>query len=194
MVTQLRGRLVEKTPSYVVVDCCGVGYYVSISLSTYDSLPADENVTIYTYHMVREDAQLLYGFSTKQERTIFEFLISVSGVGPASAIMMLSTLSTEEIYSAIVNEESDILQSVKGIGAKTAKRIIIDLKNKIEKESIEIKNLSGSGGNKIKAEALSALEVLGIPKKTAEPIVKQLLEQDANLSLEELIKQTLKKK
>ena len=194
MITQLRGRLVEKSFSHIVVDCGGVGYYVNISLNTYDNLPKNENITIYTHHLVREDAQLLYGFITKPERSVFEFLISVSGVGPASAIMMLSTLSVEEIYSAITNEEAEVLQSVKGIGAKTAKRIILDLKNKIEKEAAEIESLSYTGSNKNKVEALSALEVLGIPKKVAEPIIKQLLEENNNLSLEELIKQTLKKK
>ena len=194
MITQLRGRLVEKSFSHIVVDCGGVGYYVNISLNTYDNLPKDENITIYTHHLVREDAQLLYGFITKPERSVFEFLISVSGVGPASAIMMLSTLSVEEIYSAITNEEAEVLQSVKGIGAKTAKRIILDLKNKIEKEAAEIENISSGRGNKIKTEALSALEVLGITKKVAEPIIKKLLEENNNLSLEELIKQTLKKK
>lgn len=118
MITQLKGRLVEKEPNYVVIDCHGVGYYVSISQATYNDLPADENVLLYTHLLVREDAQNLYGFSTKSERSVFEFLISVSGVGPASAVVMLSTLSVGDIYAAIANDQPEVLQSVKGIGAK----------------------------------------------------------------------------
>ncbi|AFL96923.1 Holliday junction DNA helicase RuvA [Ornithobacterium rhinotracheale H06-030791] len=194
MITQLKGRLVEKEPNYVVIDCHGVGYYVSISQATYNDLPADENVLLYTHLLVREDAQNLYGFSTKSERSVFEFLISVSGVGPASAVVMLSTLSVGDIYAAIANDQPEVLQSVKGIGAKTAQRIILDLKNKIKKQVLETKKIEGKGTSKIKIEALSALEVLGIPKKVAEPIIVQLLKENPTLSLENLIKQTLKKK
>lgn len=193
MITQLRGKLVEKNPSYVVVDCNGVGYWVNISLQTHKQLLNEEAVVLYTYHLVREDAQLLYGFYQKGEREIFEQLISVNGVGPSSAMMMLSTLSSEDILSAIAQNQPDVLQSVKGIGAKTAQRIIIDLKNKINK-SFDSSNLTSLGGNKIKLEALSALEVLGIPKKSAEPVVKKLIDQNPSISLEEVIKLTLKKK
>lgn len=193
MITQLRGKLVEKNPSYVVVDCNGVGYWVNISLQTHKQLLNEEAVVLYTYHLVREDAQLLYGFYQKGEREIFEQLISVNGVGPSSAMMMLSTLSSEDILSAIAQDQPDVLQSVKGIGAKTAQRIIIDLKNKIN-NSFDSSNLTSLGGNKIKLEALSALEVLGIPKKSAEPVVKKLIDQNPSISLEEVIKLTLKKK
>ncbi|MRI62535.1 Holliday junction branch migration protein RuvA [Ornithobacterium rhinotracheale] len=194
MITQLRGRLVEKEINYVVIDCHGVGYYVNISQATFNDLPSDENVLLYTHFLVREDAHSLYGFSTKSERSVFEFLISVSGVGPASAIVMLSTLSVGDIYSAIANDQPDVLQSVKGIGAKTAQRIILDLKNKIKKQVVETQKIENKGTSKIKIEAISALEVLGIPKKTAEPIIVQLLKDSPALSLEDLIKQTLKKK
>ncbi|MRJ07629.1 Holliday junction branch migration protein RuvA [Ornithobacterium rhinotracheale] len=194
MITQLRGRLVEKEINYVVIDCHGVGYYVNISQATFNDLPSDENVLLYTHFLVREDVHSLYGFSTKSERSVFEFLISVSGVGPASAIVMLSTLSVGDIYSAIANDQPDVLQSVKGIGAKTAQRIILDLKNKIKKQVVETQKIENKGTSKIKIEAISALEVLGIPKKTAEPIIVQLLKDNPALSLEDLIKQTLKKK
>lgn len=194
MITQLRGRLVEKSPSHIVVDCNGVGYYATISLSTYQKLTDNEGVTVFTHLVVREDAHLLYAFATKAERRVFEHLISVSGVGPSSAIMMLSSLSAQEIYQAIAHEEVSLLQSVKGIGTKTAKRIILDLKNKIEKEGGDVIPQALAMGNPNKEEALSALEVLGITKKTAEPILQKLLEKQPELSVEELIKQTLKKK
>ncbi|MDO5510031.1 MAG: Holliday junction branch migration protein RuvA [Weeksellaceae bacterium] len=192
MITHLQGKLVEINPSFLVVDCGGVGYKVHISLQTYAKTQHAENLLIYTYHLVREDAQILYGFADKQERIIFEKLISVNGVGPASAQMMLSTLSAEEIFSAVSHSDVKMLQSVKGIGLKTAQRIIIDLKDKISKiEDTEI--LSKSSENKNKFEALSALEVLGISKKASENMVDKLIKDHPGISLEELIKETLKK-
>lgn len=192
MIAQLRGRLVEIHPSHAVIDCGGVGYHVIISLNTFSRIQHEENILIFTHMIVREDAQLLYGFSDKSERSIFEKLISVSGVGPASGIMILSTLSPSEIFSAIAGEDVRTLQSVKGIGAKTAQRIIIDLKDKFSKLS-ETEILTSGSENKTKFEALSALEVLGISRKQSEKIVHGLLSEKPTMPLEDVIKETLKR-
>ena len=192
MITQLRGKLIEIYPTNAVIDCNGVGYWVNISLNTYSTLEHEEAVTIFTHLIVREDAHLLYGFATKLEREIFQKLISVNGVGPASGMMMISTLSSKEIATAIATEDVKVLQSVKGIGAKTAQRIIIDLKDKLDQNLILDIN-SGSSKNKSKNEALSALEVLGIPKKSAEKIMDKILQDSPNADVEFLVKETLKK-
>ena len=192
MITQLRGKLIEIYPTNAVIDCNGVGYWVNISLNTYSTLEHEEAVTIFTHLIVREDAHLLYGFATKLEREIFQKLISVNGVGPASGMMMISTLSSKEIATAIATEDVKVLQSVKGIGAKTAQRIIIDLKDKLDQNLIQDVN-SGSVKNKSKNEALSALEVLGIPKKSAEKIIDKILQDSPNADVEFLVKETLKK-
>lgn len=192
MITQLTGKLTEIHPSYAVIDCNGVGYLVNISLSTYGDIEKKENLSIFTHLVVREDAQILYGFSKKIERELFEKLISVNGVGPATALMMLSTLDVAEISSAIINGEAKTLQRAKGIGAKTAQRIIIDLKDKLSKVT-ESEILTINSENKIKFEALTALEVLGIPKKSSEAFVTKLISEKPNITLEEVIKQTLKK-
>lgn len=192
MITQLRGKLIEIYPTNAVIDCNGVGYWVNISLNTYSTLEHEEAVTIFTHLIVREDAHLLYGFATKLEREIFQKLISVNGVGPASGMMMISTLSSKEIATAIATEDVKVLQSVKGIGAKTAQRIIIDLKDKLDQNLIHDVN-SGSVKNKSKNEALSALEVLGIPKKTAEKIMDKIVQDNPDADVEFLVKETLKK-
>ena len=192
MITQLRGKLIEIYPTNAVIDCNGVGYWVNISLNTYSTLEHEEAVTIFTHLIVREDAHLLYGFATKLEREIFQKLISVNGVGPASGMMMISTLSSKEIATAIATEDVKVLQSVKGIGAKTAQRIIIDLKDKLDQSLILDVN-STSVKNKSKNEALSALEVLGIPKKSAEKIMDKILQDSPNADVEFLVKETLKK-
>ncbi|SFM86251.1 holliday junction DNA helicase RuvA [Algoriella xinjiangensis] len=192
MITQLRGKLIEIYPTNAVIDCNGVGYWVNISLNTYSTLEHEEAVTIFTHLIVREDAHLLYGFATKLEREIFQKLISVNGVGPASGMMMISTLSSKEIATAIATEDVKVLQSVKGIGAKTAQRIIIDLKDKLDQNLIQDVN-SGSVKNKSKNEALSALEVLGIPKKTAEKIMDKIVQDNPDADVEFLVKETLKK-
>ena len=192
MITQLRGKLVEIYPTSAVIDCNGVGYWVNISLNTYSALEHEELVTIFTHLIVREDAHLLYGFATKSEREIFLKLISVNGVGPASGMMMISTLSTQEIATAIANDDARMLQSVKGIGAKTAQRIIIDLKDKLD-PTIVLNVNSGPDKNKSKKEALSALEVLGIPKKSAEKVMEKILATNPEADVEFLVKETLKK-
>lgn len=192
MIAQIKGKLVEIHPSHAIVDCGGVGYHLNISLNTYGKVQKEENILFYTHHLVREDAQILYGFADKQERFIFEKLISVNGVGPAAGMMMISTMSPGEIYQAIATEDAKMLQSVKGIGIKTAQRIIIDLKDKLSKLT-DSDLLSPSSENKIKFEALSALEVLGISKKQSEKIVQKVITETPNISLEALIKETLKK-
>ncbi|WP_313373698.1 Holliday junction branch migration protein RuvA [Chishuiella sp.] len=193
MITQLRGKLVEIYPTNAVIDCNGVGYWVNISLNTYSTLEHEEAVTIFTHFVVREDAQILYGFATKLEREIFQKLISVNGVGPASGMMIISTLSSKEIASAIASDDAKVLQSVKGIGAKTAQRIIIDLKDKLDQSLILDVNNTVSSKNKSKNEALSALEVLGIPKKTADKIMDKIVQDNPDADVEFLVKETLKK-
>jgi len=192
MITQLRGKLVEINPTSAVIDCNGVGYWVNISLNTYSAIEHEELITIYTHLIVREDAHILYGFSSKSEREVFLKLISVNGVGPASGMMMISTLSAQEIATAIANDDAGLLQSVKGIGAKTAQRIIIDLKDKLD-PTIVVNVNSGVDKNKSKNEALSALEVLGIPKKSAEKVMDKILGNYPDADVEFLVKETLKK-
>jgi len=192
MITHIRGKLVEKNPTYAVVEASGLGYFLNISLNTFSQLPEEESVFLYTYLSVKEDSQTLFGFTTKIERELFKLLISVSGVGPSIARTMLSSMSTDEIKQAIASGNSDVIQSVKGIGAKTAQRVIIDLKDKILK-SFAIDEVSVSLSNTTKEEALTALEVLGFVRKQAEKVIDKILVSDANLKVEQLIKMALKK-
>ncbi|MDR3273240.1 MAG: Holliday junction branch migration protein RuvA [Flavobacteriaceae bacterium] len=192
MITHLSGTVFEIAPSGVVIDCNGVGYYSTISLQTYTAIHNQKQTLLYVQEIIREDAHLLFGFATKTERDLFNFLISVNGVGPASAVMMLSSMSVVEISSAIINGNSAALQKIKGIGAKTAQRVIIELRDKLLTfDTGEI--LTGSTNNKIKFEALSALEVLGISKRMTEKIIDKILEENPEIEVEDLIKQTLKK-
>ena len=193
MITHLEGRLVEKTPTYIVIDCNGVGYWVNISLNTFSQLPDSERVKVYTYLQVKEDAHTLFGFFDKSERELFTLLISVSGVGAATARVMLSSLSPTQLRSAIINNEVRTIQSAKGIGAKTAQRIILDLREKVLKLSEDPSLPTLPQGHPHKEEALAALEVLGYPRKTAEGVVGKILSQSSEeLSVEQLIKQALK--
>ena len=193
MITHLEGRLVEKTPTYIVIDCNGVGYWVNISLNTFSQLPDSERVKVYTYLQVKEDAHTLFGFFDKSERELFTLLISVSGVGAATARVMLSSLSPTQLRSAIINNEVRTIQSAKGIGAKTAQRIILDLREKVLKLSEDPSLPTLPQGQPHEEEALAALEVLGYPRKTAEGVVGKILSQSSEeLSVEQLIKQALK--
>ena len=176
MITQIRGRLVEKNPTYVVVDCAGVGYLLHVSLQTFSSLPTDENIRLFTHLSIREDAHTLYGFITKTEREVFKLLISVSGVGPSIARTMLSSMNSEEVQNAIASENVALIQSVKGIGAKTAQRVIVDLKDKILK-TFDIDEVSLSSNNTNKEEALSALEVLGFNRRQSEKVITAILKE-----------------
>ncbi|MFL3661332.1 MAG: Holliday junction branch migration protein RuvA [Polaribacter sp.] len=191
MITQIRGRLVEKNPTDVVVDCSGVGYLLHISLNTYAALPEGENVVLYTHLSVREDAHTLFGFISKTERAIFKFLISVSGVGPSIARTMLSSMTSEEIQQAIASENVAVIQSVKGIGAKTAQRVIVDLKDKIVK-TFDIDEVSLSPSNTNKGEALSALEVLGFQRKQSDKLVAAIVKEYPDATIEQIIKLALK--
>lgn len=191
MIAQIQGRLVEKTPTDVVIDCHGVGYQIHISLHTFSQLPKSENIKLYTYLQIKEDAHSLYGFAEKKERELFKLLISVSGVGAGTARTMLSSLAPEQIIQAIASNDVGTIQSIKGIGAKTAQRVILDLKEKVLK-LYQIEEVSGTPYNTNKEEALSALEVLGYVRKNAEKVVEKILVATPNASVEDLIKQALK--
>lgn len=191
MIHHLSGKLIEKKPTYVLLECNGVGYYLNISLNTYGKLPDQEYLTLYTHLQIREDAHTLFGFFEKAEREIFLLLISVSGIGPSIARTMLSSLSPAQVKDAISNGEVSVIQAVKGIGAKTAQRVIVDLKDKILLVE-NVDKLSDSTNNTTKEEALSALEVLGFARRQVGKTVEQLLIQNPNLSVEDTIKQALK--
>lgn len=191
MITFLRGRLIEKNPTHIIVECNGVGYHVDISLHTYGLIPNEESVQIHTYLQIKEDSHTLYGFFDTGEREIFKLLISVNGIGASTARTMLSSLNPDEIGTAIAQEDVKKIQSVKGIGLKTAQRVIIDLKDKISKVEIS-ENFVGVGAAlQQKDEAIAALEVLGYNKKSSEKIIDSLLKTDAEMSVEQLIKQAL---
>ncbi|WP_188598597.1 Holliday junction branch migration protein RuvA [Polaribacter pacificus] len=191
MITQIKGRLVEKNPTYVVIDCNGVGYLLHISLQTFSALPDHEAITLFTHLSVKEDAHTLYGFIDKTEREIFRLLISVSGVGPSIARTMLSSMTTDEIQQAIASENTAVIQGVKGIGAKTAQRVIIDLKDKILK-TFDMDVISVGQNNTNKEEALSALEVLGFNRKQSDKVVNTILKEHRDATVEFLIKKALK--
>ncbi|MDA0701263.1 MAG: Holliday junction branch migration protein RuvA [Flavobacteriaceae bacterium] len=191
MIAQIQGRLVEKNPTDVIIDCHGVGYFLNISLYTYSQLPQTENVTLFTQMLVREDAHILYGFSTKQERAVFNLLLSVSGVGASTARTMLSSLTPDQVRDAVVSEDIATIQGVKGIGAKTAQRVILDLKDKIIKlYGTDTHSLGSSNTNR--NEALSALETLGFARKIAEKACDAALKDEPLASVEEIIKKAFK--
>ncbi len=191
MIHHLSGRLVEKNPSFVVIECNGVGYHVNVSLSTYGKLGSEEQVKLLTHLAIRDDAHVLYGFADAGERELFRMLISVSGVGTSTAQVMLSSLNAEEIVNAIVQGDVNTLKGVKGIGAKTAQRVIIDLKDKLTKVEDSMEFSEGSH-NTAKTEALSALASLGFDKSKAGKVLDKLLVANAEDSVEELIKKALK--
>ncbi len=191
MYEYIKGVLVEAAPTYAVVECAGVGYYVNISVNTYSQIAALQQVTLYIYQVVREDALLLYGFYTKEERTVFRQLISVSGIGANTATVMLSSMSVSEITGAIMTENVNAIKSVKGIGLKTAQRVIIELKDKIATAgSTEAANFGAS--LTMKEEALAALVMLGFVKAQAAKVLDKIVAGGNVKSVEELIKQALK--
>jgi Holliday junction DNA helicase RuvA len=192
MITQLKGRLVEKSPTDVVIDCNGVGYLVNISLNTFSKLTDSESISLFTHLQVKEDSHTLFGFFEKTERNLFRQLISVSGIGASTARTMLSSLSPSEIQSAIISGNVATIQSVKGIGSKTAQRVIIDLKDKVSLIS-ENDEFIGNIGNTNKDEALSALEVLGYSRKQTSKLIEMLVNNSPEMSVEELIKGALNK-
>jgi Holliday junction DNA helicase RuvA len=194
MISFLKGKLAHQEPSQVIIDVNGVGYAVNISLQTFGAIKNQESIFLYTHLAIREDAHVLFGFSTEAEKRMFLNLISVNGVGPSTAIVMLSYMDVEELKAAIVREEIATLQKVKGIGGKTAQRLIVELKDKLKKEVPEENIVSSTGiHNSIKQQALSALVTLGLPKPSAEKSVDAILKKSGNnLTLEDLVKQALK--
>lgn len=189
MITFIRGRLVEKTPTELVVDVNGVGYQIFISLYTYSKISDSEEVMIFTYLQVKEDSHTLYGFCDKKERNLFSLLISVSGIGANTARNMLSYIHPDELMQAIVNEDVKKIQGIKGIGLKTAQRTVIELREKVLKISDTIQVQTSSANAE---EALSALEVLGLDKKRADKAIREYLKKNEQASVEELIKYALK--
>ena len=194
MIAFLKGKLVHKEPTYVIIEVNGIGYQVSISLNTFSEIKDQENIQLSTYLQVREDAHILYGFSNKAEKTMFQNLIAVNGVGPNTAMVILSYLPPNELQQAITGENVGALQAVKGIGGKTAQRIILELKDKLRKEPIgETVGIAGIKHNTMRNEALTALMTLGIGKAAADRSIDTILKKSGNtISLEELVKMALK--
>ncbi len=193
MIAYLKGKLAYKEPTYVLLEVNGVGYQVSISLNTFSDIKDKEQLTLLTHLHVREDAQILYGFATEAEKHLFQQLISVNGVGPNTALVVLSYLSPAELKTAIVREDTATLQAVKGIGGKTAQRLILELKDKLRKDTLEEPGKPGTVYNTMRQEALGALMTLGIAKAAAEKSIDTALKKAGDtISLEELVKQALK--
>ena len=191
MIAHLQGKLVEKSPTQLVIDCGGVGYDVNISLHTYTLLPNSDFVKIFTYLQIKEDSHTLFGFVEKSEREIFKLLISVSGIGAGIARTMLSSLDPKQITNAIASGDVATIQSVKGIGGKTAQRVILDLKEKVLK-LYDLDEVSMAQSNTNRDEALSALEVLGFVRKASEKVIEKIVKEDPDASVESIIKQALK--
>ena len=191
MIAHLQGKLVEKSPTQIIIDCGGVGYHVNISLHTYSLLPNTDFIKVYTHLQIKEDAHTLFGFMEKSEREIFRLLLSVSGIGASIARTMLSSLDPKQITNAIASADVVTIQSIKGIGSKTAQRVILDLKEKILK-LYDLDEVSMSQSNTNRDEALSALEVLGFVRKTSEKIIEKIVKEDPEASVESIIKKALK--
>lgn len=192
MIHHIKGKLIEKAPTHAVVEAGGVGYFLNISLITFSKLGNDENCTLYTHLSIKEDAHTLYGFAEKSEREIFRQLISVNGVGASTARVMLSSMTAEEITMAIVTADVETLKSIKGIGAKSAQRIIVDLKDKLGKIDGVEQNILTFTNNTNRDEALSALLALGFTKNSVEKILNKVLKAQPELNVEGLIKEALK--
>ncbi len=192
MISHLRGRMIEKTPTHVILECNGVGYHLEVSLHTFSGLSSEEEQLLYTHLQIKEDSHTLFGFLSEFERAVFRLLISVSGVGAATARTMLSSLSPSDVVGAIASEQVAVVQSVKGIGAKTAQRMILELKDKVlalegAEDMVANTTVKGQNGE----EAIAALEVLGFTRKSVQKIVDKLLTADSQMSVEDLIKNTL---
>ena len=194
MIAYIDGKLTHKDPTYVIIDVNGVGYQIRISLNTYAKLTEGERCKLHTFLHIKEDAHTLYGFSELAEKTVFLLLISISGVGPGTGLMIVSSLTVAEIQQAIVREDVRTIQNVKGIGAKTAQRIILELKDKFKKDTLaEVGNNSYVANNTNRSEALSALVTLGCARNVAEKTLDGIIKRDgSNLSVEDLIKKALK--
>ncbi|MFP4619870.1 MAG: Holliday junction branch migration protein RuvA [Bacteroidales bacterium] len=193
MLEFIKGQINEVTPAYVIMENMNTGYFVNISLNTYSQISKNRDCTLFLHEVIREDAYILYGFADKKEREIFRNLLSVNGVGANTACMMLSSLSPGELQNAIINGEVNTLKSIKGIGAKSAQRIIVDLKDKLDKEGMNEEQIFKSQDNTNKEEALSALVTLGFPKNNVEKVLKTLIQDEPGLNVEDLVKKALKK-
>lgn len=191
MIAHIQGKLVEKTPTEVVIDCGGVGYHINISLHTYSLLPTTDFIKLYTYVQIKEDAHTLFGFMEKTEREVFKLMLSVSGIGASIARTMLSSLEPKQVIQALASGDVATIQSVKGIGVKTAQRAIIELKDKVLK-LYDLEEVSLVQNNTNKDEALSALEVLGFIRKAAEKVVEKIARENPDATVEFIIKQALK--
>lgn len=191
MIAHIQGKLVEKNPTEVIMDCNGVGYQINISLHTFGLLPNTDQIKLFTHLLIKEDSHTLFGFVEKSEREIFKLLISVSGIGANIARTMLSSIEPKQIINAIASGDVATVQSIKGIGAKTAQRAILDLKDKVLK-LYDIEEVSLVANNTNKDEALSALEVLGFVRKASEKVVDKIVANTPDASVETIIKQALK--
>ena len=190
MIEYIKGELVELTPTSSIVETNGIGYSINISLVTYSELSGHKQCKLYVYEAIREDAYVLYGFTTQSERTLFLLLISVSGVGANTARMIMSSLSASELQEAIATENSALLKNVKGIGLKTAQRIIVDLRDKVTKTSLAT-NMPSAAGRGVVSEAVAALVMLGFQQSASQKVVEKLANDNSGLSLEQLIKKAL---
>lgn len=194
MINHIIGNITEVNPAYVIIETAGgLGYYVNISLATFSEIKDKERIKLLTLFIVKEDAQVLYGFATEEERELFKLLVSVNGIGPNTSRLILSSMSVGEVLNAIATEDAKSIQSVKGIGAKTAQRVVIELKDKVKKISWANESKFNTSYNNSKYEALSALVALGFPKSGAESVIDRIIKSDGvQLSVEELIKKSLK--
>jgi len=194
MIHHIKGIVIEKNPAYVILETAGgVGYYIHISLNTFSQLKDEQQVTLLTHYVVKEDAQLLYGFHSEDERSLFRLLIGVNGIGPNTACLILSALSVQDVVNAIASQDLRTIQSVKGIGAKTAQRVVMELKDKVAKGSFGVQDNFSSSYNNNKMEALSALVALGFAKNLAEKVLDGIVKSEGSeLTVEELIKKALK--
>ncbi|NPA46585.1 MAG: Holliday junction branch migration protein RuvA [Chlorobi bacterium] len=194
MFEYIKGNIAELTPAYAVADVQGVGYFIRITLHTYSQLQGKASAKLFVEYVVRDDGHFLYGFAGKDERQFFRYLTSISGIGAASALSILSALNPEELARAIVEENVTLLKSVKGIGPKTAKRIIVELKDKIVKEGLGSGTVpAGQPAGAQAGEAVAALEVLGYPRRVTERVVMQIVKENPAAKTEEIIKQALKR-
>ena len=194
MIDYIKGEIIELTPTDVIVECYGVGYNILISVQTYSALEGKGNATVYIHHYLREDEELYYGFATKDERSMFRLLIGVSGIGAATARMMLSSLTVEEIQNAILSEDVNRIKSVKGIGLKSAQRMILELKDKVVKgEQTDMSALFAQAGSKASEEATTALIMLGFTKANVTKAVNAVLKDDPTASVETIIRKSLQR-
>ena len=194
MIDYIKGEIIELTPTDIVLECHGIGYNILISVQTYSALDEKKEATVYIHHYLREDEELYYGFATKEERKMFRLLIGVSGVGAATARMMLSSLTVEEVQNAILSEDVNRIKSVKGIGLKSAQRIIIELKDKIVKgDETDLSALFTKIDNKASEEATTALIMLGFTKVNVNKAVNAVLKEDPTASVENIIRKSLQK-